>query len=211
MVVDPIDFYGMSPEDILKYLPMKNCGACGKESCEKFAAALSKGEAEIVDCPEIGMDIKESLKGGLSIRLVVREADYSMTTVPELLIPVNDPDENSPVLLTGNSNVTLYVLLLIFERTPGVSAWIIPSDTHGFTIDHVMEMKVMTPMSVLKALNASEISGKVNSKVMIIPGLCEGLERGIATMTKWKVVVGPKSGFELPAYLTRVAKEGFDQ
>ena len=205
VVVEPVDFYEMPPEDILKYLPGKNCGGCGKDSCEDFAGALSKGEAKITECPEIGLKLKKSLEGGLSIRLVVHEADFSMSTVSESIIPVNKPTRDSPVLLTGNCEVTLYVLRLIFEKAPDVSAWIIPSDTKGFTIDHVMTMKVMTPMTVMRALTDSGISQKVDSRVMIIPGLCEGLERNIEVMTKWKVIVGPKSGFELPAFLTQLA------
>ncbi|MDR1955036.1 MAG: hypothetical protein LBP82_03690 [Candidatus Methanoplasma sp.] len=207
MVVEPVDFYGMSPEDILKYLPRKNCGGCGKSRCEEFAGSLSKGESEIKECPEIGLEMKRSLEGGLSIRLEVHEADFTMSTVSEQLIPVNDPTPDSPVLVTGNSNVTLYVLRLIFERAPNVSAWIIPTDTKGFTIDHVMSMGVMTPMTVMNAISTSGIVSRVNSKIMIIPGLCEGLERKIETITKWKVIVGPKSGFELPAYLTQMAEE----
>jgi len=62
MVVEPVDFYQMPPEDILKYLPGKNCGGCGKDSCEDFAGALSKGEAKITECPEIGLKLKKRME-----------------------------------------------------------------------------------------------------------------------------------------------------
>ena len=203
--MEAIDLYGMSPEDVVKYLPMKDCGGCGKKDCKEFASALSEGTSEIKECPEIGLKMKSSLEGSLSIRLVVREADESMEAVPDPLIPVNGPSSDSPVLLTGNSAVTLWVLKMIFDKSPEVSAWILPTDTKGFTVDHVMPMNLMTPMAVSKAILLSGIANKVRSKTLIIPGLCEGLEHKIESITRWKVVVGPRSGFELPAYLTRLA------
>ena len=208
MVVEAIDLYGMSPEDILKYLPMKNCGNCGKNTCEEFALSLNRNESKIEGCSEIAHEMRGSLEGSLSIRLEIREADESMSSVQESLIPMNDPTPDSPVLITGNSAVTLYILKMIFEKTPDVSVWIIPTDTKGFTVDHIMSMNLMTPMTVSKALMASGITGKVKSKVMMIPGLCEGIERSISNITRWKTIVGPRSGFELPAYLTHMAKEG---
>jgi ArsR family metal-binding transcriptional regulator len=38
--------------DILKRLPRTNCKKCGFESCTAFAAAVSKGENMISNCPD---------------------------------------------------------------------------------------------------------------------------------------------------------------
>jgi hypothetical protein len=59
-----------------------------------------------------------------AIKMEVPEADPSMGTVQEILIVVS-----SPVLITGNCAVTLYVLRLIYDRAPEVSAWILPIET----------------------------------------------------------------------------------
>ena len=203
MVVEAVDFYGMSPEDIVKYLPGKDCGNCGYGSCKEFAVALSEGKAKVDKCPEMALRMRESLEGALSIKLEVHEADSSMSTVTETLIEVNSPGRDSPVLITGNCAVTLYVLKLIFDRAPDVSAWIVPTETKGFTIDHAAGMKLMTPMSVMRGLTNSGVSTKVDHRDLMIPGLCAGAERQIEMMTKWKVKVGPRSGFELPLLLSK--------
>jgi CO dehydrogenase/acetyl-CoA synthase gamma subunit (corrinoid Fe-S protein) len=207
MVVEAVDFYGMSPEDIVKYLPGKDCGNCGKTDCLGFAKALSEGTVKVEDCPEMEMRMKESLSGALSIKLEVHEADSSMSTVPETLFEINNPGPDSPVLVTGNCAVTIYVLKLIFEKTPNVSAWVVPTETKGFTIDHAVGMRLMTPMTIMKGLTNSAVAMKVSHRNIMIPGLCAGIEKQVEMMTKWKVEVGPRSGFELPAYIVRKAGE----
>jgi acetyl-CoA decarbonylase/synthase complex subunit gamma len=207
MVVEAVDFYGMSPEDIVKYLPGKDCGNCGKADCLGFTKALSEGTARIEDCPEMEMRMKESLSGALSIKLEVHEADATMSTVAENLFGINSPGPDSPVLVTGNSGVTIYMLKLIFEKTPNVSAWIVPTETKGFTVDHAVGLRLMTPMTIMKGLINSAIAGKVGHRNLMIPGLCAGIEKQVEIMTKWKVEVGPRSGFELPAYLVKKAGE----
>ena len=203
MVVEAVDFYGMSPGDIVKYLPGKDCGNCGHGDCMGFAVTLSEGKAKIEDCPEMAIRTKESLAGPLSIKLEVREADSSMSTVPEALIEVNSPGPDSPVLVTGNCGVTIYMLKLIFEKTPQVSAYIVPTETKGFTVDHVTGMKLMTPMTIMRGLTNSAMASKVNHRNLMIPGLCAGIERQVEMMTKWRVELGPRSGFELPACIVK--------
>ena len=202
MVVEQVDFYGLSPETILKYLPMKDCGICGFKTCKEMAVALSAGKAQIKDCPEMALRMAQSLEGALSIKLEVHEADASMSTVTEALLEINNPGPDSPVLITGNSGVTLMVLKMIFEKTPGVAAYIIPTETKGFTVDHAVGMRLMSPMTVMRGLTNSAITGKVSHRRLIIPGLCAGIEKQVESMTRWSVEVGPNSGFELPAYIT---------
>lgn len=207
MVVKPVDFYEMSPDDIVKYLPGKDCNNCGYDDCKGFAVALSKDTVKVEKCPEMELRMKESLDGTLSIKLEVHEADFSFSTVPETLIEINSPTPDSPILVTGNSGVTLYVLKLIFKKTPNVSTWIVPTDTKGYTIDHAAAMHLMTPMTVMKGLMNAAMSGKVNHRNIILPGLCEGIERQVEMITKWRTEIGPKSGFELPTYLVKKSEK----
>ncbi len=201
MVVEEVDFHSLSPEIILKYLPGKDCRNCGYESCLGFAKALSEGKASVKDCPEMAIMMSESLAGALSIKLEVHEADASMNTTSDGLIELNSPSEDSSVLITGNSGVTIKVLKLIFSNTPNASAFLIPTETKGFTIDHAAGMRLMTPMTVMRGLTSSAVAARVNHHKMIIPGLCAGIEKQLEQMTGWTVEVGPVSGFELPAFI----------
>ena len=204
MVVEKVDLYGLSPEVIAKYLPAKDCKACGFDSFGAMAVALSEGTTDLAKCPELAMRMAESLAGPLSIKLDVHEADASMSTVSDKLIEVNDPGPESPVIITGNSGVTIYVLKLIFSKTPHCSAFIVPTETKGFTVDHAAALKLMTPMTIMRALTNSAVAGRVSTRTLIIPGLAAGIERQVEQMTRWKVVAGPNSGFELPAYLASI-------
>ena len=145
--------------------------------------------------------MSESLAGALSIKLEVHEADASMNTTSDGLIELNSPSEDSSVLITGNSGVTIKVLKLIFSNTPNASAFLIPTETKGFTIDHAAGMRLMTPMTVMRGLTSSAVAARVNHHKMIIPGLCAGIEKQLEQMTGWTVEVGPVSGFELPAFI----------
>lgn len=203
MTIEKVDFYGMSPDDIEKYLPAKDCGSCGHATCREMAVALSQGKAKVKDCPEIALHLMEGLEGALSIKLEVHEADASMSTVADALIELNSPGPDSPVLVTGNCGVTIYVLKLIFERSPGVSAFLVPTDTKGFTIDHAATMRLVTPITVMRGLTTSAVAGKVEHRNLLLPGLSSGIERQVEQMTRWKVELGPVSGFELPAFLIK--------
>ncbi len=201
MVVEEVDFYSLSPEIIIKYLPGKDCGNCRHASCLEFAKALSEGKELVKNCPEMAIGMSKSLAGALSIRLEVHEADTTMSTISEGLIELNSPTEDSPVLITGNSWVTIKVLKLIFSNTPDASAFLIPTETKGFTIDHAAGMRLVTPMTVMRGLTNSAVATRVNHHRLIIPGLCAGIERQLEQMTRWTVEVGPISGFELPALI----------
>jgi CO dehydrogenase/acetyl-CoA synthase gamma subunit (corrinoid Fe-S protein) len=204
MTVEKVDFYGMSPEDIIRYLPAKDCGSCGYETCMEMATALSQGKVKVKDCPEMALRMAKGLEGALSIKLEVHVADASMSTVADTLIEFNSPGPNSPVLITGNCGVTIYVLKLIFERTPDVSAFLVPTETKGFTIDHAAAMRLVTPMTIMRGLTNSAIAGKVDHRNLLLPGLCSGIERQVEQMTRWRTELGPISGFELPAYLIKM-------
>ncbi|HTY47790.1 MAG TPA: (Fe-S)-binding protein [Methanomassiliicoccales archaeon] len=206
MTVEKVDFYGLSAEDVLKYLPMKDCGSCGYKTCREMAEALSAGKASVKNCPEMALRMSEGLAGPLSITLEVHEADSSMSTVPAQLIELNSPGPDSPVLVTGNCAVTLYVLKLIFDRVPTASAFVVPTDTKGFTVDHAAGMKLMTPMTVMRALTVTAVGSRVNHRKLLTPGLCKGMERQVEQMTRWTVEAGPVSGFELPAFLLEKQK-----
>ena len=129
------------------------------------------------------------------------ETQPSMNTTSDGLIELNSPSEDSSVLITGNSGVTIKVLKLIFSNTPNASAFLIPTETKGFTIDHAAGMRLMTPMTVMRGLTSSAVAARVNHHKRIIPGLCAGIEKQLEQMTGWTVEVGPVSGFELPAFI----------
>jgi len=47
--------------DIFKLLPQTNCQECGFLTCMAFAAALSKGETDLGQCPELNSPVNENV------------------------------------------------------------------------------------------------------------------------------------------------------
>jgi CO dehydrogenase/acetyl-CoA synthase gamma subunit (corrinoid Fe-S protein) len=200
VTVEKVDLYKLGPDDIVKYLPGKDCEACGFCNCYEFAVVIGKKEVEITDCPHLAVRMTNVLEGVLSIDLEMDEGDSMMETVNQPIIELNSPDRDSPVLVTGNSEITIFVMKRIFSRTD-VSAFLLPSDTKGFTIDHAAGLRLFTPQSVMRAIMVSGIASKVDHRTLMIPGLCDGTEKSIQNMTRWSVKVGPNSGFELPSFI----------
>ena len=71
-------------KEIIKVLPLKNCGKCGHETCGKFAQAVVSGEASPSGC-------RQDRSSGNAIRKILGIAS------PEGATPRSDNvDANSP-------------------------------------------------------------------------------------------------------------------
>jgi ArsR family metal-binding transcriptional regulator len=51
--------------EILKLLPLTNCGECGQPTCIVFAAVVAQGGREPKDCPPLPAENKKSLEAYL--------------------------------------------------------------------------------------------------------------------------------------------------
>jgi CO dehydrogenase/acetyl-CoA synthase gamma subunit (corrinoid Fe-S protein) len=104
-----------------------------------------------------------------------------MESFPPGLTRVGEPSETSPVLVTGNFQETARLLETILN-TCGTPAFLLMSDTKGYSVDNAIEEKRFSP---------------------IIPGLARHLAGQIKQTTGWEVAVGPVSGLELPLFLVK--------
>jgi acetyl-CoA decarbonylase/synthase complex subunit gamma len=139
----------------------------------------------------------------LAIDIHLPESDPMQEKVPQTLFEYNSPDEDSPIILTGNSIVTHKILKLVFDATK-VKVYIIPIDTNGYTFDNAVVAGQFTPMNVMKAINDSGIAAKNPARKAVISGLAKDLKGNIERMSRWSLEVGPVSGFELPLYLISI-------
>ena len=53
----------LNPMEILKYLNKSNCGECGEKTCLAFAAAVSRGQKLLNQCPYVGEEILQQFNG----------------------------------------------------------------------------------------------------------------------------------------------------
>lgn len=142
---------------------------------------------------------------------ILDEAEDILPEVPVPETPVSadsgaitfgDPDESSPVLITGNSIYTHMVLGAILA-TANIDCHLLSVDTGGYTVDMSVVLNIFKGDEIRKTINASGIEKVVHHRVMIIPGLAADFKNEVERETGWEVLVGPVCGIELPMYIRK--------
>ncbi len=201
MVIEEIDLYKISADDLVKYLPEGEASSCGAKTWREYAQRLLDKTVKASDCSKIDKKLAEAIDGVISVMDIrLPESDSMQEKLDEKLIEFNSPDADSPILITSNSKLTHRILKMIFDASK-VKAFVIPVETNGYTLDNSVATNSFTGMAVMKAFNDSGISSKVPAKKAILPGLASDLRGGIERVTRWSLEAGPVSGFELPMYL----------
>ena len=200
MTVEEIDLHQLTAEDLAKYLPPEGCKEKGFAGSRALSEALVGKKVKASECKGIVPELADAIDGVLSLDLRLPESDPMMNKVEEKLMEINSTDSSSPVLITGNSVITKQILTAIFGKTK-VKAYLVPTETLGYTVDNAVNENTFTAMSVLKGIGDSRIASKVDERRLILPGLAETAKSSIERITKWPAEIGPVSGFELPIYL----------
>lgn len=114
---------------------------------------------------------------------------------------IGHPDENSPVLLTGNFQLTVEI---VKRALGGLDAYLLVANSHGINIWCAATGGHLNNHSVVSVIKTSGIEGKVNHRTIILPQLAAtGVEeREIKKKTGWNVEWGPIDASDIPEYLT---------
>ena len=188
--------------DFLQYLPRTDCKECGESSCAIFARGLKNGSQTPEKCPFL--QDREILAFQLALN-----GDRILPKVPALDLPrptstglteINDADEDSLVLLSGNSEFTQEVIttMMGFTLSP---FWLLFVDCRGDTVDMAMVYQSLKVEKIFTTLEESGLNqGKVGRKI-ILPGFASRLKEPVERQTGWQVRVGPVCIAELPLFL----------
>jgi CO dehydrogenase/acetyl-CoA synthase gamma subunit (corrinoid Fe-S protein) len=188
--------------DFLRYLPGSDCRECGASSCAALIRGLNDGSRGASACPSL----PEHRIAAFRLALRAREI---LPAVPAFELPrpghpglveINNPQGDSPVLVSGNSQFTQEVVttLLGFTVSPFRILFV---DCRGDTVDMAMIYQSLTVERICRALAGSEPSGSRQMKELILPGFARDLERPLREQTGWSVQVGPICIAELPLFL----------
>ena len=197
LYIDKIDFQ--------RYLNQNDCVQCGFSSCNSFIEAIKRGEKFPQECSFIGRNKAYAFEA-------VRKIEESWPEVPLLthprpaftgLVELNQPDERSLTLISGNNEYTEQVLLTVLGTTI-CPFYLLFVDTDGNTVDMSMVYKTLTADRIYNSLTKTGMENKVTAKDIIIPGLASSLKNEIETMTGWNASVGPVCAAELPLYLSDI-------
>ncbi len=170
-----------------------------------FEKAVSDVEAGKTRLEEYSFLSRQQVQ---AFKIVINSKNYlpavPMLTVPQPaeaeVVPLNSPDENSLVVVTGNNWHTINVLTSVWSQgsTP---AYLVVVDCLGSTVDMAMIFGDFSPERLQQALINSRLGNIVNHRHMIIPGLTSPLVSYFKEVTGWEMEVGPICAAELPLAL----------
>lgn len=120
------------------------------------------------------------------------------------LIKIGNPNENSPVFLTGNYCVTVERVKRVLEKE-GISCYLLIANSGGINVWCSAAGGHFTHHDVISALKMSGIEKLVNHRKLILPQLAAvGIEAGkVREKTGWNVVWGPVYAKDIPEFLRK--------
>ena len=122
-------------------------------------------------------------------------------TTQEGIYPVNNPDENSPVLVTCNFSLTYFIISGEIENSR-VPAWLAIMDTEGLSVMTAWAAGKFVGDLIGAFIKRSAIADKVKHRKLIIPGYAAVILGDLEEeLPDWEIMVGPREAAHLPAYL----------
>jgi acetyl-CoA decarbonylase/synthase, CODH/ACS complex subunit gamma len=122
-------------------------------------------------------------------------------TAEQGIYPINNPDENSPVLVTCNFSLTYFIVSGEIEASR-VPAWLCVQDTEGLSVMTAWAAGKFSGESVGTFINKCGIKDKVKHKSIVIPGYAAGISGELEEeLSGWSVTVGPREASQIPKFL----------
>lgn len=122
-------------------------------------------------------------------------------TAEQGIYPINNPDENSPVLVTCNFSLTYFIVSGEIESSR-VPSWLCVQDTEGLSVMTAWAAGKFSGETVGTFLNKCGIKDKVKHKTVIIPGYAAGISGELEEeLPGWTVTVGPREASQIPRFL----------
>jgi len=114
---------------------------------------------------------------------------------------INNPNENSPVLITTNFSLTYFIVSGEIE-TSKVPSYLLIMDTEGLSVLTAWAAGKFGADLMSVFVKKCGISDKIKHRKLIIPGYSASESGGLEEELKgWEILVGPREGSHIPAYL----------
>jgi CO dehydrogenase/acetyl-CoA synthase gamma subunit (corrinoid Fe-S protein) len=196
----PADLYILRMQ-WLPYLSLEECRAAGAESCEDFLGRLHNQSLNIQEVPGLSPQKRYALEMALRGAELIPPVEALALPQPTRpgLYEINAPGPQAPILVTGNSEITLTVLSAVLAATVS-PFYLLLVDTLGDTLDMALIYERFTLARVEAAWHAADLAQKVQHRTLIIPGLAAALAQPLAAAAVWDIRVGPVCALELPLY-----------
>jgi acetyl-CoA decarbonylase/synthase complex subunit gamma len=143
----------------------------------------------------------ESLFPLLLQRLNIYTDPQRPMTTKEGIYPINNPGEDSPVLITCNFSLTYFIVSGEIENSR-VPAWLCVMDTEGLSVMTAWAAGKFVGDTVGAFIKKCEIAEKIMHKKIIIPGYSAAILGDLEEeLPGWEILIGPREAAHLPAYL----------
>lgn len=122
-------------------------------------------------------------------------------TVTEGIYEINNPDENSPVLVTTNFALTYFIVSGEIEGSR-VPAWLLIKDSEGLSVMTAWAAGKFSGDDVGMFVKKSGIADKVKHQEIIIPGYAAAIAGDMEEeLPGWTITVGPREAAHIPGFL----------
>ncbi|OPY67690.1 MAG: Corrinoid/iron-sulfur protein large subunit [Syntrophorhabdaceae bacterium PtaU1.Bin034] len=122
-------------------------------------------------------------------------------TTQQGIYPINNPDADSPVMVTCNFSLTYFIVSGEIESSR-VPTWLCVMDTEGLSVMTAWAAGKFVGDTIGPFINKSGIGEKVNHKKLIIPGYAAAILGDLEEeLPGWEITVGPREAAHIPAFL----------
>ncbi len=122
-------------------------------------------------------------------------------TTEQGVYPVNNPDVDSPVLVTCNFSLTYFIVTGEIENSR-VPTWLCVLDTEGLSVMTAWAAGKFVADTIGPFIKSCGIEEKVNHKKLVIPGYAAAISGDLEEeLPGWQITVGPREAAHIPAFL----------
>ena len=145
--------------------------------------------------------VGESLFPLLLERLNIYTDPQRPMTVTEGIYEINNPDENSPVMVTTNFALTYFIVSGEIEGSR-VPSWLLIKDSEGLSVMTAWAAGKFAGDDVGMFVKKSGIADKVKNQELIIPGYAAAIAGDVEEeLPGWQITVGPREAAHIPGFL----------
>jgi acetyl-CoA decarbonylase/synthase complex subunit gamma len=134
----------------------------------------------------------------------LRQNIYTDPQIPIQVKPelyeINNPTEDSPLMVTTNFSLTYFTVAGDIENSK-IPSYLQVVDTEGLSVMTAFAAGKLTADMVVEALEKSGATAKIKHNKIIIPGMIARMSAKLNEKSGREVLVGPRESSGLPKYL----------
>ena len=137
--------------------------------------------------------------------LVLRQNIYTDPQKPIQVQPgvyeINNPNAESPVLVTTNFSITYFSVANEVESS-GLAAWLLVTDAEGMSVLTAWAAGKFDAERIAKAVKQFNIADKISQKRIVLPGHVAVLSGELeGELPGWDIRVGPREAIDIPKFM----------